>query len=255
MRIGFLASQSVSESKQRCLEDLFSDSDCEVVHVFVDDRPGLTFKKKLRKNFKRGRGGYMLIMAWQSFFGRKSNSQSLRIEDYTQKYGLSLSRWKTPIYSEEHLEEMENLNLDILILLGGFGIVRKKIIDIPKLGVLSYHHGNMRTYRGMPPALWEVYNGEKEMGVTVQLLDPGLDSGLPISEVTVPIHPKDDVETAHARASKMGEPLLMEAIQKLKNPDYKPTPLENLGNVYTLPNLREYLVLRWRIFYRRWLSK
>ena len=34
----------------------------------------------------------------------------------------------------------------------------------------------------MPPAFWELYNGEKEMGLTVQKLSVNLDSGSPLVE-------------------------------------------------------------------------
>lgn len=39
--------------------------------------------------------------------------------------------------------------------------------------MLSYHHGDMRRYRGQPPGFWELYNGEREIGVTVQRLAAG----------------------------------------------------------------------------------
>lgn len=252
LRIGLLSSASISESKSRSLEPILRDSRYEIVHCFVDDRPGLSFKKKFRKNLKRGRGGYMLVMAWKSFFKRRKTSPSRSIKNYCQDFSIPLSFWKTPIYSEEHLEEMRSKNLDLLILLGGFGIVRDKIISIPQKGVLSYHHGDMRKYRGMPPALWEVYNGETEMGVTVQLLDAGLDSGLPVREVKVPLHNQDDEHSAIRRATRLGEPLLAEALEFLyNNPQVEIKPIKKLGTIYTLPNLKQYFTLKWRIFSRR----
>lgn len=254
LRIGLLASKSISESKQRCLAPIIANVDYDIVHVFIDDRPGLSFKQKFKKNLKRGRGGYMLIMAWKNFFKKGKPSNSISIQKFCESNDFSFSLWRTPIYADSNMKFMASLNLDLLILVGGFGIVRDKIISKPKLGVLSYHHGDMRKYRGMPPALWEVYYGESEMGVTVQLLDTGLDSGIPIKEVTVPIYPNDTVEEAHARASEMGEPLLAEAVDALAQ-GHPREGLKSLGTVYTLPNLRQYITLKWRIFYRRLTSK
>lgn len=252
LRIGLLSSDSISESKSYSLDPILRDSRYKVIHCFVDDRPGLSFNKKFRKNLKRGRGGYMLVMAWKSFFKRGKSRNSQDIQSYCQDFSIPLSFWKTPIYCEEHLEEMRSKNLDLLILLGGFGIVRDKIISIPHIGVLSYHHGDMRKYRGMPPAFWEVYNGEKEMGVTVQLLDAGLDSGLPVKEIKVPLYNQDDENSAHKRASRIGEPLLAEALEFLYgNPQVGIKPIQELGKIYTLPNLKQYAILKWRIFSRR----
>lgn len=254
LRIGLLTSTTISESKRRCLAPIMANGEYEIVHVFIDDRPGLSFKKKFKKNLKRGRGGYMLVMAWESFAKKGLPSKSISTQHFCERNDFGFSLWRTPIYSDNNMEFMASLNLDLLILLGGFGIVRDKIISKPKLGVLSYHHGDMRKYRGMPPALWEVYHGESEMGVTVQLLDSGLDSGIPIKEVTVPIFPKDNVEEAHARASEMGEPLLAAAVESLAQ-GHRFDGLKRFGRVYTLPNLRQYIILKWRILYRRLTTK
>jgi methionyl-tRNA formyltransferase len=74
------------------------------------------------------------------------------------------------------------LRPDLLLLIGGFGIIKAPLLDLAPQGVLSYHHGDMREYRGQPPAFWELYNGEKPNRVTVQRLSPGIDCGQPIVE-------------------------------------------------------------------------
>jgi methionyl-tRNA formyltransferase len=106
----------------------------------------------------------------------------------------------------------------------------------------------------MPPALWELYNHEKEMGVTVQVLAPGLDCGLPVVEKTIEILPKDDLASLRKRAFKESEPMLVDALRKLSNPGFKPQKIEKLGKVYTLPNLRQWIALNFKILWRKFGS-
>jgi hypothetical protein len=56
------------------------------------------------------------------------------------------------------------------------------------------------TYRGQPPAPWEIYNREAEMGVTVQRLNEQLDAGEPFAEKRIPIEPGDTVRSLPTRA-------------------------------------------------------
>jgi methionyl-tRNA formyltransferase len=154
-------------------------------------------------------------------------------------------------FSSDVIELVRNNNLDVLLLVGGFGIIKEPLLSITPLGVLSYHHGDMRAYRGMPPAFWELYNGEKEMGVTVQVLAPGLDCGIPIEEKSICIQPKDSLKTLKIRAFKESESMMYDALRKLSNPDFKPNRIEKFGKVYTLPNLRQWLILNTKVLWRK----
>jgi methionyl-tRNA formyltransferase len=108
----------------------------------------------------------------------------------------------------------------------------------------------MREYRGMPPALWELYNNEKEMGITVQVLAPGLDCGIPIDEKTIEIQPKDSLKSLRSRLFKESEDMMYVALKKLSNPDFKRCKIERLGKVYTLPTLSQWIFLNLKILWR-----
>jgi len=120
-------------------------------------------------------------------------------------------------------------------------------------GILSFHHGNMRKYRGMPPALWELFNGEKEMGITVQILSERLDAGMPVVEKSIKIEKADTILKLRNRAQSESPNMMYQALIKLMSDSYKPKYLNKLGKVYTLPNLRQWMLLQWRLFLRRYI--
>ena len=248
MKVGLLTSGTVPEYKAKCLAPVLADERFEVKTAFVDRRPKKSTKQTLLKNIKRGRGGYILVMAVKKYFLKKQPSTN--ISTYCAENKISVFETTTP-YADATIEEIKRQKLDVLVLVGGFGIVKKKLLDATPKGVLSYHHGNMRRYRGMPPALWELYNGEKEMGVTVQVLAPGLDCGIPVEETTVGIKKHDDLETLKARAYEQSVPMLHRALVKLADPEFVPEKITTFGKVYTLPNLKQWAALNMKVLRRK----
>ena len=57
------------------------------------------------------------------------------------------------------------------------GILKGKILETSKFGVISYHHGDNDFYRGVPAGFWEVYNKDPITGFIIQKLNNELDNG------------------------------------------------------------------------------
>ena len=79
-------------------------------------------------------------------------------------------------YKNSDLEKIKKLHLDLLIR-GGSGILKGKILNICRLGIISFHHGDNNLNRGGPPGFWEVFNQEPSTGFIIQRLTEELDGG------------------------------------------------------------------------------
>ena len=88
------------------------------------------------------------------------------------------------------------------------------------------------------------------MGVTVQRLAAGIDKGVPIVEKTIAIEKGDRVEALCARALDQSTEMMHEALRRVAQPDYRPESIDNYGPVYTLPNLRQYIILKIKLLFR-----
>jgi methionyl-tRNA formyltransferase len=248
MKIGILTKPFISGINYKVLNSIFEDGDFQISLTIIDNRPELSLKKKIVKNIRRGRGGYILVMFFKKIFSKKKNSYS--IIDICQSKGIDTIE-TISLYSSETTTKIRSYDLDILVLINGFGIIKKEILNITPLGILSYHHGNMRIYRGMPPVFWELYNNEKEIGVTVQKLGSGLDSGIPIEEKTFIIDRNDTIKSLQERIYNESVDMMHKALIKVSNPEFKPVIIESFGKVYTLPNLRQWLILNIKLIVRR----
>jgi folate-dependent phosphoribosylglycinamide formyltransferase PurN len=72
-------------------------------------------------------------------------------------------------------------------LIYGAPILKPALFEIPAMGTIGIHHGTLPGYRGKKTTFWEIYNGEKTAGVTIQKVNAGLDTGEIIRQGTVAI--------------------------------------------------------------------
>lgn len=248
MRIGVLCGSTLDTFQQAVLKSILEDTQLEMVCAMIDERRKESLKKRFLKNLRRGRGGYMLIMAFRRYIKPKTPFVSSKV--FLESIGIACYATTTP-YTPESVDMLKSQHLDVMILLGGYGIVKEPLLSLVPRGILSYHHGDMRKYRGQPVGFWELYNGESKMGVTVQRLSAGLDKGQPIVERDVVIHPDDTVDSLRGRAMDLSVDMMREALRRVASPDFVPKSITKWGKVYTLPNLRQYLQLKIRLLRRR----
>jgi hypothetical protein len=64
---------------------------------------------------------------------------------------------------------------DLIIFTGG-NILRKELLDVPRLGVLNVHLGLLPEIRGMSSPEWALLN-DVPVGVTIHYIDQGIDTG------------------------------------------------------------------------------
>ncbi len=247
MNIGILTGNSLSDFMIKTLNPILVDKSVSIKVAVVDGKKQSIWQK-VKKNLKRGRGGYIIVMAIRFIIKKKRKDNDTK--EFCNKNGIDIIVAKEP-YSSDTIDRIKKYNLDILILLGGYGIIKEPLLKITPKGVLSYHHGNMRKYRGMPPCFWELFNNEKEMGVTVQILSTGLDRGIPVVEKTIEIKKDDSLKKLQSRAYNQSIDMLHKALKQLSNKGFTPVVIEKYGNVYTLPNFRQWIILNIKLLWRK----
>jgi methionyl-tRNA formyltransferase len=80
------------------------------------------------------------------------------------------------IHAPEVLEQISELQPDLGLIYGS-PILKPELFEIPKFGTLGIHHGRVPEYRGSKTTFWMMYNGERCVGVTIQKVNKGLDTG------------------------------------------------------------------------------
>jgi folate-dependent phosphoribosylglycinamide formyltransferase PurN len=77
--------------------------------------------------------------------------------------------------SADTLERIRALTPDVFVFAGG-AILRRPLLEIPRLGTLNAHMGLLPFYRGMNVVEWASFHGDP-IGCSVHQIDPGIDTG------------------------------------------------------------------------------
>lgn len=127
---------------------------------------------------------------------------------------------KTP----EAIAHFRNLNPDMIVVVAYGKILPPDLLAIPKFGSINVHASLLPKYRGAAPINWAIVNGERETGVTTQLINDELDAGDILLSAATQI---DEVETADAlydRLAPLGAEILMKTIEGMENGSIRPRP-------------------------------
>lgn len=110
------------------------------------------------------------------------------------------------INSETCRQALLSLNADLMILAGA-PIVRKPLLEIPRLGVLNAHQGALPRFRGMNVIEWAILE-RTQPTLSVHFVDPGVDTGDIIMTVPIPLLEGDTLRKVRLRASAQQPELL-----------------------------------------------
>lgn len=164
------------------------------------------------------------------------------------------------IWQEIPAEAAVELSEVDVVIRFGMNLIKNPESVEARLGILSYHHGEISRFRGRPSGFYELLSKENVMGVTVQELNDKLDAGKVRASAFSRIIPFSYAKTLNL-AFKSGVPLLARALYQSEAAPSKAS--EALGPLTFLPKNRKmikfiYLIFRARvarIFYGLFIYK
>jgi len=77
--------------------------------------------------------------------------------------------------SPDSIKQLRAWSPDLIIFTGG-NILRRQLLEVPRLGVLNVHLGMLPEVRGMSTPEWSLLNNIP-VGVTIHYIDGGIDTG------------------------------------------------------------------------------
>ncbi len=75
------------------------------------------------------------------------------------------------------LEALSKADVDLVLNINSFRILKPGILGIPPAGIVNFHNGPLPRYGGVNIPTWAIWNGEKRHGVTWHYVDTGIDTG------------------------------------------------------------------------------
>jgi folate-dependent phosphoribosylglycinamide formyltransferase PurN len=99
------------------------------------------------------------------------------------------------VNSPECISIIEKINPEVIIV-NGTRIISKEVLEATEVKFVNIHAGITPKYRNVHGAYWAIVNNDLEnCGVTVHLVDKGIDTGSIIYQQQIPVTQKDSFAT------------------------------------------------------------
>ena len=121
------------------------------------------------------------------------------------------------VNTAEFREQLAALEPELYFVCDFGQILSSKTLAIASRGGINLHASLLPAYRGAAPIHWAVYNGEKETGVTVIHMTPGMDAGPILNMAATPIQPTETTPELEDRLAEMGATLVSDAVDALSD--------------------------------------
>lgn len=124
---------------------------------------------------------------------RKEILQKFNLEDNPLPPGKTIP--VKSVNDDECIAALQKINPDVVVVIGT-RIISKKVLDCIAAKFVNIHAGITPRYRNVHGAYWALVNNDKDnCGVTVHLVDAGIDTGSIVYQTKISITPKDNFIT------------------------------------------------------------
>lgn len=162
--------------------------------------------------------------------GRKKIITPPPVKVLAEKYNIETLQ---PEKLSDIKSQLLNFNCQFFILASYSKIIKKEILDIPKLGVIGVHPSILPKYRGPSPIQSVLLAGEKETGVSLYLMDEKIDNGPIINKSEIQISKSETYETLMRKLAELGGNLLVKTLPDFIAGKIKPQPQDHSQTTFT----------------------
>ena len=154
------------------------------------------------------------------------------IKKYILEKSLSIEilQPEDPSQITEHLSQMAP---DFFVVAAYGKVLKKNILDIPRLGTIGIHSSLLPKYRGTSPIHGAIMAGETETGATLFVMDDKMDHGPILVEHKVPIMQNDTHETLFPKIWSGGGKMLAKILPDFLDGKIKPIVQDETKATYT----------------------
>lgn len=166
------------------------------------------------------------------------------VKNYALENNIECVQPKT-LKNDEVYNKLKELNPDLIIVAAYGKIIPKNIIELPRLGIINVHSSLLPKYRGASPIHNALMNGDTKTGITIMMIDEGLDTGDMLEKIEVDILEEDNLESLTNKLAKLSIKPLSIAIDKLERGIENREKQNNNLATHVKPITKEEMKINW----------
>ena len=149
------------------------------------------------------------------------------------------------LFQEDQIKKLIKRNPDLFVVAAYGKILPKAILKIPRLGTINIHPSMLPLFRGPSPVATAILEGVASTGVTIMLLDEGMDTGPILCQEEIMIEESETCEGLTLRLFTVGGDLIKSAITGLVSRTMKPIPQDDTKATLTTRFTKNDGLINW----------
>lgn len=150
---------------------------------------------------------------------------------------------------EEFRKSIAALTPNLLVSVACPYILKEELLSLPPRGCINIHHAPLPRYKGMMPTFWQMYHGERQVGLTIHTMAARVDEGSALLQEQLPIIQGESLDSLIRRSKRHGAHCMLEVLHQIAQKTQSSLPATNeQGSYFTFPTPAEMKEFRRRGF-------
>ena len=182
--------------------------------------------------------------------GRGMALQASPVKQLALAHGIAVAQphslrldGKTPDEASAAHELLRATGCDAMVVVAYGLILPRSALEIPRLGCVNIHASLLPRWRGAAPIQRAIEAGDANTGVTIMLMDEGLDTGPMLAIEALPIAADDTAATLHDKLAALGASMIVDTLPRLQAGTAVAVPQPDSGANYAAKILKEEAAL------------
>lgn len=153
------------------------------------------------------------------------------VKSWTTEHNLPVIQPHRP-HLPEAIEHIQRWNPDLIVVAAYGQILKPILLELPPHGCLNVHASLLPRWRGASPVQHAILHGDEQTGVTIMLMEAGMDTGPILSQKAIPIQPEETAGSLSDRLARLGADLLVQTIPPYLRGEITPQPQDETQATY-----------------------
>ena len=177
--------------------------------------------------------------------GRGKKLAAPPVKELAMKHGIEVLQ-PDKASNDLFCAEIRAKEPDLIVVVAFGQILKKKLLDIPRWGVINVHASLLPNLRGAAPIQWTILNDETKTGLTVMQMDEGMDTGPILFQEEIPVGKDETAGQLHDRLAVMAGDLMTKSLERMSGQIVKATPQDHTKATYAPKISKDLSIVDWK---------
>lgn len=166
------------------------------------------------------------------------------VKRFAEEHGIPVAQPRS-LRQPEAQEQLAALAPDVIVVAAYGQILPPAVLSLPRFGNLNVHASLLPRHRGAAPIAGALLAGDEQTGVSIMLMDEGLDTGPVLAQAAAVIAPDENAGQLFERLAELGAQTLVNTLPLWLAGGLTPQPQDERAATLTRPLTKEQGRLDW----------